>query len=162
MNIYLTGMMGCGKTTLGRYAAQYLFREFIDLDELIEEREGVRIESIFSKYGESGFRKVETQALEQVSKKKNCIIATGGGTVTCHKNIELMNSTGNIIFINRNINEIITTLNSKGRPLLLKITPQEIFSQRYDIYLKTADFVIQCNEGIEHSICELVSILEGL
>ncbi|MDE5635144.1 MAG: shikimate kinase, partial [Muribaculaceae bacterium] len=78
--IYLIGYMGCGKTTLGRAVARRVSMPLIDLDEFIEQREGMTVRQIFEKHGEPYFRKAEHDSLLEVSRMDDVIVATGGGT----------------------------------------------------------------------------------
>ena len=80
-NIILVGMMGAGKTTVGKALANSLGKEFIDSDHEIQERTGVKIPVIFEIEGEAGFRKRESEVLIELVKKKNIVLATGGGAV---------------------------------------------------------------------------------
>ena len=79
MRIYLIGLPGSGKTTLGKQVAKALNLTFIDMDEKIEQTEGKSISEIFSKEGEAYFRDIERAMLHQVAQEENCIISTGGG-----------------------------------------------------------------------------------
>ena len=80
-NIILCGFMGCGKTSVGRRAAELTGRELCDLDRYIEERAGMTVSEIFDRYGEEGFRRLERQAAREVAGTPGLIIASGGGTV---------------------------------------------------------------------------------
>lgn len=96
-NIVLTGMMGTGKTTVGRYLAEYLHVPFYDLDELIEEKSGLSIPTIFRERGETLFRSLEREVVSDLSKQQGCIIATGGGTIADPENLRRLSSHGEVI-----------------------------------------------------------------
>ena len=81
-NLYLVGMMGAGKTTIGRKLANRLGYHFFDTDALIEQSTGQKVNELFAKEGEAGFREIETQVLAQISSHTNLVVATGGGIVT--------------------------------------------------------------------------------
>lgn len=97
--IFLTGFMGCGKTTLGQKLASKLGVKFIDLDHLIEEKEGMRIVDYFSANGEDQFRKLESAVLKNTNYPDNAIISTGGGTPCFFDNMEWMNTQGITVYI---------------------------------------------------------------
>ena len=100
MRIFLIGYMGCGKSYWGRLLADSLNCDFIDLDELIEQREGLSIPEIFEAFGESSFREREQEALESVKKLKNsAVISTGGGLPCFHNNMDKMNAMGKTLFL---------------------------------------------------------------
>jgi len=99
MRIFLIGYMGCGKSRWGKIIAEHYNFRFVDLDTLIEEREDTTIPKIFEKYGESGFRLREHNALKSISDERNIIIATGGGAPCFHNNMEKMNELGATLFI---------------------------------------------------------------
>ena len=80
-NIYLVGLMGAGKSTVGKQLARRLKLDFYDSDRVIVERTGVPIATIFEIEGEEGFRDRETQVLEELSQYTGCVIATGGGSL---------------------------------------------------------------------------------
>ena len=91
-NIILCGFMGCGKTSVGRRAAELTGRELCDLDRYIEERAGMTVSEIFDRYGEEGFRRLERQAAREVAGTPGLIIASGGGTVLSPANVEAFHS----------------------------------------------------------------------
>lgn len=99
MRFFLIGYMGCGKSRWGKLIANHYNYKFIDLDTLIEEREGLTIPEIFAKCNEEGFREKERQALLAVKDYNNVIIATGGGAPCFYDNISKMNNLGETIYI---------------------------------------------------------------
>lgn len=99
MRIYLTGYMGCGKSTLGRRLAEHAKLQFIDMDNYIEERNCKTIPQIFAEEGEDEFRKKERKALEELSEFTDVVIATGGGAPCFFDNMDLMNRTGKTIYM---------------------------------------------------------------
>ena len=97
--VFLIGYMGCGKTTLGEVLARQLDCRFIDLDEFIEQRQGMTVLQIFDEMGEQHFRKLETEALQEVASMTNVIVGCGGGT-PCHgDNMALMNQAGVTVWL---------------------------------------------------------------
>jgi shikimate kinase len=98
--IYLVGYMGCGKSYWGKRLADSLSFDFVDLDNLIEEREGLTIPVIFKQFGETSFRKSEQKALLSTKElKRPTIISTGGGAPCFHDNMSLMNTIGQTLFL---------------------------------------------------------------
>lgn len=119
--IYLCGFMGVGKTTIGRHLSASLGFKFADLDHLIEEGEGYRVTEIFGRYGESYFRDLEYQYLLEHSKKKEQILALGGGTLQNQQIINAIKENGILVFLQLPIDQIVQRLRyTKKRPLLLK------------------------------------------
>lgn len=116
--IYLIGMMGCGKTTKGRAAAEALKLPFYDIDEIIQRSSGMTIPEIFKEYGEAHFRKMEQKALFSLENQPCGIVSTGGGIVCQGENIQFMRRTGDIIWIFRDIEETVAGYRRRDRPLL--------------------------------------------
>jgi shikimate kinase len=96
-NIILTGFMGTGKSTIGQLAAAQLGRDFVDMDTLIEQREGRSIPQIFAQRGESYFRQLEADLCRELAQQSNLIIATGGGALVPETNLRLMEQSGLVI-----------------------------------------------------------------
>lgn len=139
MQIILIGMPGCGKTTVGRMLAAQCECVFLDLDEEIEQNAGKKITTIFAEEGEIAFRRLETDVLKKVLDKDNIVIATGGGIVTQKENRDLLTGK-NVIFLDRPVEQILTDVEIKDRPLLAdgKEKVRQLFSQRYAFYVETA------------------------
>jgi shikimate dehydrogenase len=162
-NIVLIGLPGSGKTTLGKKVAQKTRLNFIDIDEKIEQKIGLSIYEIFTKFGEKKFREIESEAVSEISNIKNTIIATGGGTILNPKNFKILKNNGFFVFIYRNIHEILKTLDVKNRPLFHN-DPEKIFEideKRREIYKKIADFCLK-NDDFNQSIDILAIIAKTL
>ena len=99
MRIFLTGYMGCGKSTIGRKVAALMGINFIDLDKYIEERNFKSVPDIFSQEGETAFRLKESQALREVAQFEDIVIGTGGGAPCFFDNMKLMNESGITIYL---------------------------------------------------------------
>ncbi len=118
-NLILTGFMGTGKTSLGKLLAAKLGRGFVDLDQKIEKDSGMTITEIFEKHGEKYFRELEKKAVAEVTARKNLVIATGGGTVKDEENIQLLKSSGVIVCLTTEPEEIFNRTERRGeRPVL--------------------------------------------
>jgi len=146
-NIVLTGFMGSGKTTIGKWLADALNLEFMDLDAKIESEQKKRISDIFDEFGEEYFRGLETKACEDCRNVSDAVIATGGGTVIGHNNDKILKENSLIIFLNRTINEIYKNLEgSTDRPLLhvdnVKEHIRSLFEFRQPQYLERADISV--------------------
>ena len=148
-NIVLIGMSGSGKTTIGLSLSYKLKKAFVDIDAYIERKNNMSVSEIFEKYGEEHFRKIETETVEYLSKNyKNTIISTGGGVVLNPVNMEYLKETGIVIYINRTVEDILSTLNAEKRPLL-KANPAKLYEMRetrHPLYMKYADICIM-NSG---------------
>lgn len=106
MRVFLVGFMGAGKSVIGRRLAKSLDLSFYDLDEEIESRYKMSVSSIFQKYDEACFRKLETSVLESFSDKDNFVLSCGGGTPCFGNNMELLNSLGTTIYIKLSAEEL--------------------------------------------------------
>ena len=145
--IFLVGMMGSGKTTIGRGLARALHRDFLDLDHELEARCGVRIPLIFEIEGEQGFRKRECQVLDECSRRQNIIMATGGGAVLAPENRQALRERGIVVYLRATVEELFRrTSRDRNRPLLATADPRatlrNLLSQREALYAEVADIVI--------------------
>ena len=127
-NIYLVGMPGSGKTTLGKKLANTLDYEFVDLDFLIQQNEGMSIEQIFEEKGEDFFREIERMYLQSTNKLNKTIISTGGGTPYYFDNMDWINQHGLSIFLNISLEQLMQRVlqNPTKRPLLRGLTETEV------------------------------------
>lgn len=128
MNVYLIGYMGSGKSTAGIKLATRLGKSFIDLDAELEQRAGISISEWFAQKGEDDFRKAETQLLVQFSSKNQLVIATGGGAPCFANNLELMKSSGVVVYLDMDVNQLVSRLQSgqAQRPLIAGKSPIEL------------------------------------
>ena len=145
MNIYLIGMMGSGKSTVGKTLSEKMHKPFIDLDSEIEKGTGKNISEIFDIDGEEQFRKMETKQLKQYSES---IVACGGGIVLKDENREFINENGATILLTASMEELSHRLSDSGnRPLLADDNTEEaltkLWLERLLNYLNTADFTIE-------------------
>ena len=145
MNIYLIGMMGSGKSTVGKTLSEKMHKPFIDLDSEIEKGTGKNISEIFDTDGEEQFRKMETKQLKQYSES---IVACGGGIVLKDENREFINENGIAILLLATMGELTQRLSNSGnRPLLADDNTEEaltkLWMERQIDYLETANFTIE-------------------
>lgn len=154
-NIYLIGLMGSGKTTIGRMLARRMGRVFFDSDHEIEHRTGVRIPVIFELEGEAGFRQREVQTIEALSHEQGIVMATGGGAVLDARNRETLRSSGWVVYLDVPTAVLYErTRHDSNRPLLQVEDPlaklNALRAQRDPLYRETAHFIIdgaRCNSG---------------
>ncbi len=148
MNVYLTGMMGCGKSSIGKQIAKRRGCRFVDLDAEIERLAGMRIPAIFEQRGEDGFRDLETAALREIAQDFEGLVACGGGVILREENVRIMKGSGKIVYIRRPIEMILRDVKTTHRPLLAqgKEKAAQIFAQRKPLYETYADAVLD-NEG---------------
>jgi shikimate kinase len=167
-NIYFIGLMGAGKTTIGKILAKQLGKTFYDTDHEIEKRTGVKIPVIFDLEGETGFRKRETAVIQDIAKLNNIVMATGGGAVIAEENRKLLQATGTVIYLRANVNELWhRTRNDKHRPLLQKVDIraklEQLYTERNPLYTQTATLIFDTGNQpvanilnqIEKSLAEL-------
>src|SRR6185503_16760743 len=101
-NIFLVGMMGAGKTSVGRILAKRLQKAFYDSDHVIEDRTGVKIAVIFEIEGEAGFRIRESAVLDEITALRDIVLATGGGAVLSEKNRDRLRARGTVVYLRAN------------------------------------------------------------
>lgn len=149
-NIVLTGMPGSGKSTIGALLSKELSRPFVDTDELIEEKAGITIPDIFSKFGEEYFRKLESEVIAETSKKTGLVVATGGGAVLKKENVKNLSQNGKIFFLDRPLEQIVPTAD---RPLSnSELSLKKRFAERYEIYQDTCDKRIPVDGVPQHAV----------
>ncbi|MDS1139600.1 shikimate kinase [Pusillimonas sp. SM2304] len=164
--VFLVGMMGAGKTTIGRQLARALNREFLDLDHELEARCGVRVSLIFDIEGEEGFRKRESAALEECSQRRHIVLATGGGAVLAPENQRCLNERGVVVYLRATAEELFRRVSrDRNRPLLQTADPQAslrtLLAQREPIYESVADLTFETgNMPATQVVRSLLSMLQ--
>lgn len=146
-NIFLVGLMGAGKTTVGKILSKRYDKPFHDSDHEIESRCGVKIPVIFEIEGEAGFRKREEVAIAELTALSNVVLATGGGAVLSATNRELLGSRGIVIYLRGSPEHLFErTRHDRNRPLLQTDNPlarlRELYQQRDPLYTEVADIVV--------------------
>lgn len=161
-NIFLVGMMGAGKTTIGKLLAHFLDKTFYDSDREIQKRTGVSIPVIFEIEGETGFRKRETEMLAQLLKSENIVLATGGGAVLNVKNREMLKRGGTVIYLRATVDDLWRrTRQDKNRPLLQTSDPRrklaELYAQRDPLYRETAHIIVESGKRSARHLAQLLA-----
>jgi len=152
--------MGAGKSTVGRYLAKALNYQFLDTDQLIERKENRTIEAIFKESGESYFRNIERDIINQFD-NKTCIYSTGGGLPIYNRNIDKLKDIGQVIYLKTSISELLNNRikNNSTRPKFQDaISFTNLLKQREPIYLE-ADFVVTTDSKIHEDIASEISLL---
>ena len=151
--IILVGMMGTGKTVIGKMLAKSLNRIFFDIDENIEKHYHMTIYDIFQRYGENKFREIEHEEIKKIDVKSNYIIATGGGAFTFERNYNILNQIGLTVWLNATQKTIVSRLkkNINNRPLLKNVEIDKYVSnlllKRNRLYSKAHLSVVSKNES---------------
>lgn len=165
MRIYLTGFMGCGKTTVGRRLAQRLGVGFVDLDEEIERRAGMTVRQIFEQQGEPVFRQMEAETLRGTLALPDVVVALGGGTMAFETNAALIGSNGLSVWINPAFATISSRIGGRGkadRPLFKDdVQALALYRERLPAY-RRADVTmdVASDEGAEE-IAARIALLIG-
>ena len=167
-NIILVGMMGAGKTTVGKLLARQLGKSFIDSDEEIQRRTGVTIPHIFDVEGEAGFRSRESSVIQELLKQDNIVLATGGGAILSAQNRSMMKQNGVVVYLKSSVHDLWQrTRHDHNRPLLQTENPraklQELHDFRDPLYTAAADVIIHTGkqsvqvllERLQHRLEEL-------
>lgn len=146
-NIILIGPMGAGKTVIGQHLAQRLSASFVDVDEYIENQANLKINQIFAKHGEAGFRKRETHVIRELLSAENTVIATGGGAVISAENRQCLQAIGFIVYLQTSVEQQLLRLSQHtNRPLLKTPDPFETLAvlakQRQNYYQSLAQYTI--------------------
>ncbi len=150
-NIFLVGLMGAGKTTVGRMLSKRLGKSFYDSDHEIENRTGVTIPVIFELEGELGFRKRETAVISELTQLQDIVLATGGGAVLAKQNREYLSQNGIVVYLRANVSELWRrTKNDRTRPLLQTDDPQarlqQLYAERDPLYREIADIIMDTGD----------------
>ena len=166
-NIFLVGMMGAGKSTVGKALARRLGRVFIDCDREIVERTGVPIATIFEIEGEAGFRRRETTVLAELAGRTNVVIATGGGAVLADENRRLMREHGTVVYLKAALDNLHErTRRDVARPLLAsgdrRATLASLLDARDPLYREAAHLVVESGSPSAATLAgRIVEVLEA-
>ncbi len=146
-NIFLVGLMGAGKTSVGKLLARRMGKRFYDSDHEIERITGVRIPVIFEIEGEPGFRARESRMLAQLAKGSGVVLATGGGAVLSEQNRKVLSQHGTVVYLRASPHDLWhRTRHDRNRPLLQTGNPlaklTELFTERDALYREVADVIV--------------------
>ena len=156
LNVFLIGMPGSGKSTIGKALAEKLGREFLDTDNLIENKAGKTIPEIFKESGEEYFRELETEVLKEVGAQTGKVVATGGGVVTKDRNLYPLRSNGVCIYIKRDLD----SLSKDGRPLSKSDSAvKELYKKRKDLYTAFSQITVSNDGEISSTVDKIMELL---
>jgi 3-dehydroquinate synthase len=160
-NVYLVGLMGSGKTTIGRLLARRLNRRFVDSDHAIEARTGATIPWIFEIEGEASFRRREADMIRELTSQSGIVLATGGGAVLDAASRGYLAERGTVIYLRASVSHILQrTAHDKNRPLLQTADPrrrlEELLAQREPLYREIADLVIDTGRPNVQSMVQTI------
>lgn len=163
-SIFLVGMMGAGKTSVGRVLAKRLDKVFHDSDQVIEERTGVKIPVIFEIEGEAGFRTRESAIIDELTALPDVVLATGGGAILSDSNRARLKSRGTVVYLRATVRDLLNrTRHDRNRPLLQTADPRARLAELYEIrdplYRDTAHVTIETGS---QSLTSLVSRLHQM
>ena len=160
-NIFLVGLMGSGKTTVGRLLAKKLGMRFVDSDHEIEARTGATVSWIFEIEGEDSFRRREVETIDDLTSQKGVVLATGGGAVVHPENRKNLKARGTVIYLRATVNNILQrTMHDKSRPLLQtenrRQKIEELSRQREKFYSEVADIIIDTGRPNVHAMVQTI------
>lgn len=168
-NLYLSGMMGAGKSAVARLLAQKLERDFADCDADITRMAGKSIAEIFEEDGEAAFRYLETQALRTLASRENLVVALGGGAVVREENRELLSQSGTTIFLAASVETLLLRLNfdPESRPLLAHLSKDgkrqkliSLLANRREAY-ESADFTVHTDGmSTDEVLCDILPLID--
>lgn len=158
-NVFLVGPMGAGKTTIGRLLAEELGKQFLDSDQVVEERAGANISWIFDVEGEPGFRVRESAAIEDLCTLDNIVLATGGGAVLAEANRQHLRKRGFVVYLKATIaQQVERTKRDQKRPLLKgtddpKAKLTSLMELRDPLYREVADITVMTSRRSPRAVC---------
>lgn len=160
-NIFFVGLMGAGKTTVGRAVARRLGRPFFDSDHEIEARTGARIPVIFELEGEAGFREREAQVIDELTERDAIVLATGGGAVLRPENRAVLHERGLVVYLRANPHDLwLRTRKDKNRPLLQTDDPkaklEALYNERDPFYRECAHFIVETGRPSVNGLVNMV------
>jgi shikimate kinase len=168
--VFLTGFMGVGKSKIGLLLAQRLGRVFLDTDQLVEARAGRTIARIFAEEGESRFRQLEHQCVQEAAARKDAVIALGGGAIAQERTLQLVRRAGVLVCLQADVETILERVSRNAeRPLLAGLSGEEkrrkierLLAERAPYY-DQADLKIRSSEERtpEETAAQLVRLLEN-
>jgi shikimate kinase len=163
-SVVLTGFMGTGKSSVGRLVAQKLAREFVDMDAVIEAREGETVRTIFETRGEAGFRSIESALCAELGKRDDLVIATGGGALVNPRNQDVF-ANAFVVCLGATFEEILSRLNgAQDRPLLANGDARErveiLLRARHAAYARIQNHVDTTDQSIEQVADRIIRMFQ--
>ncbi len=160
-NIFLVGLMGACKSTVGRILARRLGKRFVDTDHEIEKRNGVTIPVIFEIEGEDGFRRREQEVLADLAQEKDLVLSTGGGIVLKPENREVLRNHGFVVYLNARPELLAErTKHDRTRPLLNVEDPltrlRELYAVRDPLYREVAHAIVETGRGAPQQVVQAI------
>lgn len=163
-HIFVIGMPGCGKSSLGRRVAGNLGIPYVDIDTKIQQVAGCTVSEFFQRYGEQAFRTAETNVLVQLTRERPMLVSTGGGCVLREVNRAIMRNSGVILLIDRPLEQIMSDIKLDRRPLLAQKGLGEVerlYHERIDIYRSVADMVLPNNAGYQAGMMNMERLIRS-
>ena len=160
-NIFLVGLMGAGKSTVGRLLARRLSKRFVDTDHEIEKRNGVTIPVIFEIEGEDGFRRREQEVLADLAQEQGLVLSTGGGIVLRPENREALRNHGFVVYLNARPELLAErTKHDRSRPLLNAEDPlarlRQLHAVRDPLYREVAHAIVETGRGAPQQVVQAI------
>lgn len=159
-SVFLIGPMGAGKSTVGRRLAKRLGLEFVDADQVLEQRTGVDIPRIFDVEGEAGFRDRESRLLDELTARHGIVLATGGGAILRDTNRRMLGGRGRVLYLRAGVDTQLARTHGSDRPLLQGQDPrarlQALQAERGPLYDELADVVVDTDHGSMDAVVEQI------
>lgn len=165
MHVFLVGMSGGGKTTLGRKAAANLNLRFVDTDQRVSEMLGLSVNDIYARFGEEFFRNAESGVLVELAMEAPCVVSTGGGLPTVRENVLLMQNHGVIIHIDRPLDQILSDIKIDRRPTLKDGSHEDVifeYNKHIGFYHACADYTLDNSYGYAVGVAKLTELIASL
>jgi shikimate kinase len=164
MKIYLVGFMGSGKTTFGKRIAERAGFEFVDTDRFIETQQGMTINEIFAKHGQTAFREMEHNTLIDLQKRNYMVVSTGGGMPCCDENINMMLSGGRVVYLKTSPQTLCRRLirSRTERPLVKGKTEAELYRYITDKLAEREPFYSRAHIVVQTEQFSLDGLLQSL
>ena len=162
-NLYLIGMMGCGKSTCARLLGERLGMTVLDTDEEIRRGACLTVSEIFSRYGEAYFRQLETETLRTISEREDLIVACGGGLPLREENRRLLRESGTVIFLDVPFRICYQRIANTDRPIVRRSTREELYqlySYRRGIYRAHSTRRIRAIKSPTATVEEILRLLQ--
>ena len=162
-HIFLIGMQGCGKSSLGKRVARETGLSFMDTDAMVAASAGCTVNEFFEKYGEETFRRAETGALSLLTREPPMIISTGGGTIMNPVNRHIMRAWGAIVLIDRPLEEILSDIKLDRRPTLRDgglAEVERVYNERIGVYRSLADITVRNDQGYHMAVYTLSRLMK--